>query len=173
MLKDGKVFGKINVLDFAVVVFIVLAIAGLALVKLGKHVTSDQVIIKNAPVEFDVYIKGARLSSNENLFPVGKESFITIRNVPYTALKVVKSTQTHYQTVIPNPHDLSQAIAVDDPTEQNTYNYFVTLTDNATVTEDGPVIGGNKIKIGLPVTLEGQKYRLSGTVSDVRILAGK
>ena len=43
------------------------------------------------------------------------------------------------------------------------------IADTAKVTKDGAVVGGNKIKMGLPITLEGEKYRFNGTISDVRV----
>ena len=75
-----------------------------------------------------------------------------------------------WKTVIPDVNNPGKALAVVDPTAPYTYNFLVTLTDKATITADGPVIGGNKIKTGLLVTLEGYKYRLNGVVSDVRVL---
>ena len=39
----------------------------------------------------------------------------------------------------------------------------------AKITKDGAVVGGNKIKVGLPVTLEGMAYKLNGIISDVRV----
>ena len=44
------------------------------------------------------------------------------------------------------------------------YDVVVTLTDNAKITKDGAVVGGNKIKIGLPITLEGADYKFTGSV---------
>ncbi len=49
------------------------------------------------------------------------------------------------------------------------YDAIVTITDTAKITKDGAVVGGNKIKMGLPVTLEGEKYKFNGTISDVRV----
>ena len=37
------------------------------------------------------------------------------------------------------------------------------------ITKDGAVVGGNKIKIGLPIVLEGETYKFGGTLSDVRV----
>ena len=45
----------------------------------------------------------------------------------------------------------------------------ITIKDVAKITKDGAVVGGNKIKMGLPVTLEGQRYKFNGTISDVRV----
>ena len=62
-----------------------------------------------------------------------------------------------------------KAVAVDDPYMPYLYNYVVTVKDDAIITDDGAVIGGNKIKIGLPIIMEGFKYRINGVVSDVRV----
>ena len=46
---------------------------------------------------------------------------------------------------------------------------MVTVQDDAKITKDGAVVGGNKIKIGLPVTLEGKDYKLNGVVSNITL----
>lgn len=173
MIKDGKVFGKFNVLDLSIFFIVVLAATGLFLVKTGKFATASNVIKKESMIEFDVALRGVKLSSDKQLFKAGDKSFITIRNVPYTSLKVTNVSRTSMQTVLIDPRDPSKAIAVADPTEPYSYNYNVTLRDKALVTSDGPVIGGNKIKTGLIVTLEGYDYRLNGLVSGVRVLSQK
>ena len=58
---------------------------------------------------------------------------------------------------------------VPDPAQPAIYDAVVTITDTAKITKDGAVVGGNKIKMGLPVTLEGEKYKFNGTISDVRV----
>ena len=58
---------------------------------------------------------------------------------------------------------------VPDATQPDTFDITVTVTDKAKITKDGAVVGGNKIKIGLPITLEGKTYKLTGTVSDIKI----
>jgi hypothetical protein len=168
-MKNGKLFGVVNIIDLAVILFIFVGLTGLILVKSGKFATSAHTIKKQAMIEFDVAIRGLKLSSDEQLFKVGDKTFITIRNVPYTSLDIVKSAMAPWQTVIPDPKNPSRAIAVKDPAETNTYNYTVTLRDKALITDDGAVIGGNKIKTGLLVTLEGFKYRVNGVVTDVRV----
>jgi hypothetical protein len=168
MTKRGKFFGIFNIIDLFIIFIMFLGILGLFLVKSGKFKTSSKVIKKEAIIEFDTVIRGQKLSRNENLFNAGEKTFITIRNVPYTSLKIIKAEKTNWQTVIPNPKNPSKAIAVDDPSEKHTYNFLITVEDKALITDDGPVIGGNKIKIGLPVSLEGYNYRVYGVVSDVR-----
>ncbi|OGH97742.1 MAG: hypothetical protein A2039_05080 [Candidatus Melainabacteria bacterium GWA2_34_9] len=115
-------------------------------------------------------MRGIKLSKDSNVLKEGDKSFITIRNVPYTKLEIVKVVKTYWQTPMPNPKDLTQSIAATDPTTPYTFNFLVTLKDNAIVTPDGPVIGGNKIKIGLPIELEGYNYKFGGIVSDVKVI---
>ena len=50
-----------------------------------------------------------------------------------------------------------------------TITEVITIKDIAKITKDGAVVGGNKIKMGLPIVLEGVNYKFGGTVSDVRV----
>lgn len=160
-------FAKFNLIDFLIVMVLVLGVIGIFLVKAGKHQTSSKIITSHSIVEFDVMIKAKKNTSGQNLFKKGDFTFITIRNVPYTKLKIVKSEQTRWKTIVYSGE--LKPLSVDDPSAPYTYNYLVTLEDKAIVTKDGVVVGGNKIKIGLPISLEGFKYRLGGVVSDVRV----
>ncbi|MEI8389632.1 MAG: DUF4330 domain-containing protein [bacterium] len=170
MLKDGKLFGKINIIDLLVIVFVVLGLLGIYLVKSGKFLTSSKVNLGTKDVQFDVMMRGIKLSKDSNILKEGEQSFITIRNVPYTKLTILKVIKTNWQTPMPNPKDLSQSIAATDPTTPYTFNFLVTLRDSSIITPDGPVIGGNKIKIGLPIELEGYNYKFGGIVSDVKVI---
>ena len=100
-------------------------------------------------------------------FPISKEekTFITIRNVPYTELNVIDVKSEPRKTFSPTNKNL----LVPDPAQPAVYDAIVTITDTAKITKDGAVVGGNKIKMGLPITLEGNKYRFNGTISDIRI----
>ena len=100
-------------------------------------------------------------------FPINAKdkTFITIRNVPYTELEVLDVTSQPRQTFAP----ASKNVLVPDPAQPAIFDAVVTITDVAKITKDGAVVGGNKIKMGLPVTLEGEKYKFNGTISDVRV----
>ena len=64
---------------------------------------------------------------------------------------------------------MEQYILVKDPAQPAIYDAVVTISDTAKITKDGAVVGGNKIKMGLPVTLEGESYKFNGTISDVKV----
>ena len=63
-----------------------------------------------------------------------------------------------------------KVLVVDDVSQAYMYDIIVTLTDTAKITKDGAVVGGNKIKMGLPITLEGKDYKFTGTVSDLKVM---
>ena len=98
-------------------------------------------------------------------------TFISIRNVPYSDLKIVDVDYNQKMITIP-ANNSNGYIIVPDAAQPNTFDIVVTVTDNAKITKDGAVVGGNKIKIGLPITLEGKTYKLTGIVSDIEILEG-
>jgi hypothetical protein len=50
---------------------------------------------------------------------------------------------------------------------------ILTLRDEGMETEDGIVWGGQKLKLGIPIDVEGFKYRLRGSVIDVRMVNPK
>lgn len=158
---------KPNLLDIILILAIVFAIGGFAFVKMGKHKTAGEIIEAKAPIEFDATFLAQPISTKDSLFKVGDSAFITIRNVPYTELEITNFSYTPWKLAV---YDTTKDVfAINDPSRENIYNINVTLKDDAIITKDGAVIGGNKIKIGLPITIEGFKYRLNGTVSDVRV----
>lgn len=158
---------KFNWVDYSVLIIIFLLLVGVISVKMNFHRTSDKVIKSESNVEFDVTFQSVRLTSKEDPVAAEKDTFLTIRNVPYKKLEIVNVEKSRSKTVIFD--GVKKAVAVDDPSSPYLYDYVVTVKDKAIVTDDGAVVGGNKIKIGLPVIMEGFKYRINGVVSDVRI----
>lgn len=134
--------------------------------------TADKQIEAQTTIGFQVFLRGVTLTGTESPINPGEKTFITIRNVPYTDLKVLDAKIDTKKTILPNTRGGKEPfVMIDDASQAFLYDMIVTLIDeNAKITKDGAVVGGNKIKIGLPVTLEGPSYKLNGTVSDVRIL---
>ena len=133
----------------------------------AKHFrqTANKQIEATSPITFQVFLRGVTVTSAE--FPIleNDKTFITIRNVPYTALSVVNVKFEARKTFSP----ASKNVLVPDPAQPSVFDAIITISDTAKITKDGAVVGGNKIKMGLPVTLEGQKYKFNGTISDVRV----
>ena len=165
-----NIFGKFNLVDIIIIVGVLLAfIVGICTVKHFRQ-TADKQIEATSPITFQVFLRGVTVTGEEFPIKVGSKSFITIRNVPYTELNVTDVTSNPRQTAIVSKN-AEQYITVKDPAQPALFDAVVTISDTAKITKDGAVVGGNKIKMGLPVTLEGENYKFNGTISDVRVIS--
>ncbi|MDD3593645.1 MAG: DUF4330 domain-containing protein [Candidatus Gastranaerophilales bacterium] len=170
MFNFKKKAPKFNKLDILIAVIVLLFVAGVVSVKLGVFKTSSNIITGEKPVMFTVVTRTYDVTSTEPIISKGDKSFITIRNVPYTELEVVDVKRESIKEMFFNYDRPEVPYLYDNLAYPAKYYYTVVLKDNATITKDGAVIGGNKIKIGLPVDIEGSNYRFSGNVSDVKVI---
>ena len=164
-----NIFGKLNIVDIVIVLGVIIAlIVGIFTTKHFRQ-TADKQIEATSPIAFQVFLRGVTVTGDEFPIKAHDKTFITIRNVPYTELNVTSVTSQARQTIIPSSKTKEQYILIKDPTQPSVYDAIVTITDKAKITKDGAVVGGNKIKMGLPITLEGEKYKFNGTISDIRV----
>lgn len=156
---------KLSWIDFVILAVIIFGL-GLGVLTYKKfRQTAGKQIVSTEQIVFQVFLRSVTLTTNgENPIKAGDTTFITIRNVPYSDVKVLESKMDNKKMVVPSS---KTPIVVDDYSQVGLYDIIVTLTDKAQITKDGAVVGGNKIKIGLPITLEGQAYKLNGIVSNI------
>ncbi len=160
---------KLNIVDIIIVLGVIIALA--VGVMTAKHFrqTADKQIEATSPITFQVFLRGVTVTGEEFPIKSNDKTFITIRNVPYTELNVVKVSSESRKTALPSQKAKEQYILIQDPAQPAIYDAVITISDTAKITKDGAVVGGNKIKMGLPVTLEGESYKFNGTISDVRV----
>ncbi len=165
---------KLRIVDYIIIVGIIIAgLVGLLTLK-GIHKTASNAIDAVSEISFDVYIRGITYTGNDLPLKADEKTFISIRNVPYSDLMITSVKAEKRKIVLPvlNTRNTKTVIVVEDVSQPNVYDAIVTLKDTAKITKDGAVVGGNKIKIGLPITLEGADYRLNGTVSNIQLTHG-
>lgn len=156
---------KFGLVDIIIVTGVLIALfVGVFTAKHFRQ-TADKQIEATSPIIFQVFLRGVTVTGEEFPVKVNEKTFITIRNVPYTELEVINVTSDSRKTFAPS----SKNVLVADPAQPAIFDAVVTIKDTAKITKDGAVVGGNKIKMGLPVTLEGEKYKFNGTISDVRV----
>jgi len=159
---------KISFVDIIIVLGVIIAL--LVAICTAKHFrqTADKQIEATSPITFQVFLRGVTITGED--FPIKPEekTFITIRNVPYTELEVINVVSKPRSTFSPTSK-AKDLVLVADPAQPSIFDAVITIKDTAKITKDGAVVGGNKIKMGLPVTLEGKKYKFNGTISDVRV----
>lgn len=157
---------KLNFIDVLLLLTVVFSLYGVSLVKAEKS-SLNKVIKGKSKVVIEVFIPDVK--SKFELFQTGSKTAITIRNQPYDKLEIIGIKQIKKEIILP---DLMGGFKViDDPIRVNEKDILVTLVDHALITDDGYVFGGNKIKIGNYVELEGFNYRLTGKVVDMYALS--
>lgn len=161
-----NIFKKLKLTDYIIIAVIIVLVAVGTFAVFKKKNFSNLPVEKEATIQFDVFFRGVTLTAVENPFKVGEDAFITIRNVPYTKLKIIDMIGQQRMTVVPSL-DGKNANVVEDVSTPNLYDFIVKLEDKAKKTPDGFVAGGNKIKMGIPVVIEGANYKYSGTISNV------
>lgn len=169
MDKFTEIFKKFKTVDMIIVAGVVLAlIVGFFTYKNFRQTASKQ-IEATSKISFQVFVRGVTLTGNEIPMRANDKTFISIRNVPYTDLDIVDVKADRKKIVLPILNS-KKVMVVEDVSQANMYDITVTLTDTAKITKDGAVVGGNKIKMGLPITLEGKDYKFNGTVSDLKVM---
>ena len=161
-------FKKLKPFDYLIILVVIVGVVVGFLTFTNKRQTSSNQIETTTNVEIEVYLRGVNTTSDEPIFTADDETFITIRNVPYTKLKIKDVKFSKRKAMVPTFNSKKPYITVNDETTPYQYDYLVTIIDSAKITKDGDaVVGGNKVKIGLPITLEGAKYKLNGMITNI------
>jgi len=164
-----NIFGKLNLVDFIIIAGVIIALfVGVFTMKHFRQ-TADKQIEATSKISFQVFLRGVTVTGEDFPIKAGEKTFITIRNVPYTELNVNGVVYSPRQTAVSSAKNEKQYVLITDPSQPSIFDAVVSVTDTAKITKDGAVVGGNKIKMGLPVTLEGNNYKFNGTISDVRV----
>lgn len=162
---QGKLFGRVNVLDLLLLVVVFVSALGLVLAKTG-NAGVNQVLKGEGTAEIDLFFRGS--IADPGMFKVGESTFITIRNQPHASLKIVGVKVTPKMITVPAPGGVK---AYPDPSEPFGKDVVLTVREKAQFTDDAVIMGGQKIKVGTPIEVEGFKYRLRGSIVDVRVVS--
>lgn len=169
MQKLMEIFKNIKIVDYVIVIGLLIALCvGYCTYKNLRQTASKQ-IEATSKISFQVFMRSVTLTGENVPLRAGEKTFISIRNVPYSDLDILEVKAERKKVVLP-VINTKKVMVVEDVSQANMYDIVVTLTDTAKITKDGAVVGGNKIKMGLPITLEGKDYKFSGTVSDLKVM---
>jgi hypothetical protein len=160
--EQGQLFGRFNVLDAGFALLVGVVLLGVTLVQTGVQATSKNMVQGETDIEISLYLRTRTL--NEHLFKAGDETNITVRNQPRGKVSIVSATLDPVKALVPQGSGYK---VFPDPLSSNVYDIKLTLKDHATITPEGYVAEGVKMKIGLPIEIEGMDYRLSGVITKV------
>ena len=157
---------KLKLTDFVIIglILVLVVIGTLAVFK--KKNFANLPIEKETKINFEVFFRGITISDTVAPFKAGEDAFITIRNVPYTKLKIVAMDGRPRMAILP-ANNKEGYVLTQDVSVPNLFDFIVKLEDTAKKTPDGYVAGGDKIKMGIPVVIEGEKYKYKGVISNV------
>lgn len=164
---------ELKPLDYIIIIAVIAVLTIGALVIKGKNKFAKSPVEATQKIAFQVMLRSVSITDDKLPFVIGEESFITIRNVPYTKLNIVDVLYQPKKTMLPTGNPGQPFLILDDYSLPHQYDFIITLIDDAKITKDGAVVGGNKIKIGLPIVLEGFNYRVGGTISNIQLLSDK
>jgi len=162
---------SLSVIDTAAVVVALVAVGGvLWSPKLSNTVARATGAIK--PVEVTVDVRNTPAADPDQLIADALQSgrtSLVIRNQPAGSAELIRVDDIRRQlaSVLPD----GSVVIADDPnrTIQGMLDARFVLRGDATVTSSGVVMAGTKLKVGIPVELEGRFYRLNGIVSGVSL----
>ena len=162
---------RASVLDTAAGLIALIAVAGvLWSPKLSNTFAKATGSVK--PVQVMVDVRRVSAADPEALVQSALSSgrtTIIIRNQPAGSVKLIDIQDINRVLAAVQP-DGSVVTAIDpNRALQSTLNARFILEGDATVSKTGIVFAGTKLKVGIPVELEGPLYRVNGVVSGVNV----
>lgn len=170
---QGRLFGKISILDLGAAAIILLTIVGIFFFP-GTSGAPASVGGSGGtkPIEIDVLVQGLRVSAPARLQQSLQESETTeiiIRNQPFGKVDLLAAEYFPRTVEVPQPDGSVEARPDPRPGEQFTSDWKIVLGGKAQLTSSGPVLGNSKVKIGTPIELEGFDYNFRGSIIDLRL----
>jgi Domain of unknown function (DUF4330) len=167
--RQGRLFGKISILDIAAVLVILAAGVGI-FVPVGSS-SGPVVGGKTEVAEVDVVVRGLNILQPDKLqadFSPGKKLSFVIRNQPTTPVEI-KSFKV-LDRLIATPQADGSLKAVKDPRPDSfSMDMLITVEGKGQATEGGFTLGGTKVKIGSLVEIDQKNYNFNASVIDVRV----
>ena len=123
------------------------------------------------PVQVSVDVRHLLSADPETLFNAAQEEAalnIVIRNQPAGRVTLVSVEDLTNPLTAVQPD--GSVVVADAPSSLLPRHARFVMEANAEIKPSGVVIGGTKLKVGVPVELEGRLYRLNGVVSGVKPL---
>jgi hypothetical protein len=170
---QGRLFGKVNLLDFGAALIIFMVIIGIFVLP-GGNGKSFVAQVNTAPIELTTIVRGLNLQDPQvllNEFQTSKKAEIIIRNQPAGSVEIRKVEELPRNLAVPQPDGSVKALPDPRPEASFSRDMILTLAGKGDVTDTGIVIGGQKVKIGTVLELEGKSFNFNASV--INLSGGK
>jgi Domain of unknown function (DUF4330) len=168
--RQGRLFGKISILDIGAALVIVASILGIFLIPAGN--SSSPVVggAKTETAEIDVVVRGLNVLNPDKLredFKPGNKLSFVIRNQPTAPVEISSVRPLERLLALSQPD--GSVKAVKDPRPDSfSVDMIVTVLGQGQATDGGFTVGGTKVKIGSSVEVDQKNYNFNASVIDVR-----
>jgi hypothetical protein len=168
--RQGRLFGKISILDIGAALVIVASILGIFLIPAGNGSSPVVGGAKTEAAEIDVVVRGLNVLNQDKLredFQPGKKLSFVIRNQPTSPVEI-QSVRSLERLLAMSQPDGSVKAVKDPRPDSFSIDMIVTVKGQGQATEGGFTIGGTKVKIGSSVEVDQKNYNFNASVIDVR-----
>ena len=167
--NKGKLWGIINAIDLFLLLVIMGTIIGFFWIQTG-HSSLSKKVKAEGPAEVSIAIRGARVIDMK-VFDKYKKAFVIIRNQPFENVEIVsvKAWRRPLTFFVPSANKPMRFENFDDSLSTDV---DMVIRANAQLTTDDPpsiVLGGNKVKSGIPVELETLEYKFTGSIVAIKM----
>jgi hypothetical protein len=170
--SKGRLFGKLSILDLGAALTMLAIVIGIFVVP-GTSGTNSIAQVPTQPIEVDVIVRGLSVKDPATFvkeFSQQEKTNIIIRNQPAGTVDVQKVTPLPRNILVTQPDGTVKYMSDPRPESAYSQDMILTLAGQAQVTETGAVVGGQKVKIGTLLELEGKEYNFNTSVIDIRFL---
>lgn len=161
--QQGKVFGRVNIIDLSFFIVLVGVLAGLLWVYMGQS-PLDKKILARGQAEVTVAIRGARIM-DPSILKEHEKVFLTIRNQRYEPVEVTSIKQWQRQVVFLGKDN--KPVVFPDPTAPEVRDIDLKFVHAAEKTAEGYDMDGHHLKVGNTVDLDAFGYRMRGSITQV------
>jgi Domain of unknown function (DUF4330) len=168
--RQGRLFGKVSILDVGAALVIMAAVIGIFFIPAGNS-SGPVVGGKTETAEVDVVVRGLNILNPDKLredFKPGRKLNFLIRNQPAGSVEIKNVRQLERLLAISLPDGTAKAVKDPRPDSLST-DLIITVAGQGQSTEGGFTLGGTKVKIGTSVEIDQQNYNFNASVIDVRI----
>lgn len=167
--QRGNLLGKINAIDLFIILVLISTVLGFFWVKTG-HSSLTKKVQAEGKAEVKIAIRGARVEDMK-IFEKYKKAYIIIRNQPFDNVDVV-SVKVNRRPLTFYVPEAKKPMKFDNFDDSLATDVDMVISGDAQLTTDDPpsiVMGGNKVKAGIPVELETLEYKFTGSIISVKM----
>ncbi|MBW4440388.1 MAG: DUF4330 domain-containing protein [Plectolyngbya sp. WJT66-NPBG17] len=163
--SQGRLFGKVSILDVGAALVILLVVFGIFIFP-GASGSAQGT---RQAVEVDVVVRGLSATNPKDVVKAGNTTNILVRKQPSGTAKLKEIKFLPRTVAAPQPDGTLKVFPDPRPELALTTDMMLTLANEVPIVDGTPVLGGEKVKVGTTIELDGPTYNFASSVVAIRI----